>query len=74
VSKIGGSAISHHVTDLQKRPARDAHGPAGPAGSHITSVVVEGEKRYFCWRFLIKGYFKKPISQKWSAMLAPTLL
>jgi hypothetical protein len=38
----------------------------------MTSVVVEGEKRHFFWHFEIKGYFKKPISQKWSAKFAPT--
>jgi hypothetical protein len=50
-SKMGGSAIPHHVTDPKKRSARDAHGPTGPTRSHMTSVVGDGEKHHFFWRF-----------------------
>ncbi len=46
----------------------------GPTTYHVTRGEGRGKTRHFSKYSLIKGYFKRPISQNLSAKLAPSLL
>ncbi len=84
--KIGGSAVSHHMTCLRVTPSvREwpSKGPrvtcevsaSGPPRSHVTSAVGGGgRKRDFFKYSLINGYLKKPVLQERSANICPYLI
>jgi hypothetical protein len=74
-SKMAAQASPPPRGDPPKWPPRDP--PLitrWPATCHVTMGEERGETSHFFKYSLIKGYFKRPISQNLSAKLAPTLL
>jgi hypothetical protein len=73
--QVAGRGVKSGGSILPTPPRGDPPGThQRPATYHVTRGERKGSTRHFSKYSLIKGYFKRPISQNISAKLFPSLL